>query len=147
MSVEDFHNKDILLIEESKATSNRLKSIFHKLGFKKIYITASGAQGIATFKKLNEKAPPLVFLGYPLRVTSSKTVLAQILNVNVDAKVILETGRERSETEITEIIDSGIYQFLAMPFGHTEISKIMQDLEEEHRFFHRNTDITAILGR
>ena len=141
MSVDDYHNKDILLIEESKATSNRLKTILHKLGFTKVYIAASGAQGIATFKKLNEKAPPLVFLGFPLRVTSSKIVLAQILSVNVDTKVILETGRERSEKEITEIIDAGIYQFLAMPFGHTEITKIMQDLEEENRFFNRQSDL------
>lgn len=129
MSVEE---KDVLVIEDSPAVGILLKEFLNKLGFKKIRHCQNGETGMESFKELVESGNvPLVFLDYNLPDMSGYSIMTQMLTIRPDAKIIIETAREKSEELIKDVIAQGAYQYLAKPIRLEKIKEIIETLKME----------------
>jgi DNA-binding response OmpR family regulator len=123
---------DALIIEDSPAICIRLKEFLQKLEFNKIHVAKTGKDGISFFKNyLENSMPPIVFLDYNLPDMDGLSVIAQILDLRPETRVILETAREKNDEKVREVISYGAYKYLPKPYGYDEVRDIVDSIIKE----------------
>ncbi len=123
---------DAIIIEDSPAVCIRLKEFLQKLDFAKIHVAKNGNDGISAFKEyLESSATPIVFLDYNLPDMDGLSVIAQILDVRPETRVILQTAREKSDEKVREVISYGAYKYLAKPYGFDDVREIINAIARE----------------
>jgi len=121
----------IIIIDDSKPVRESLKEVLSSWGFEKIYLCHDGISGIEQFKKLASDFLPIVFLDFNLPDKDALSIIKEITDFRPLTKIILFTGREKSEDQIKDVISMGIYHFLAKPFRNEELKKIVDTIEAE----------------
>ena len=101
----------VLIIDDDEILLNALSVYLHGQGFS-ILSTADGPHGIMMYK--NEK-PDVVILDVGLPSMDGRDVLAQILNYDKNAKIIVVTGDVSVQIK-EEVIKIGAYGFFSKPF-------------------------------
>ena len=123
---------DVLIVEDSPAIGYLLKSYLEKLGYSEIHICVTGAAAVDTFTELvNQKKHPIVLLDFMLPDMDARSVFTQMLEMQPDARVILETASSKTEDSIKELIRLGVYHYLEKPIRFESLKKIITILEEE----------------
>jgi len=134
---------DILIVEDSPAISMLLKSYLEKLGFTQIHTCDTGSGAIATFNDLvSQKKHPLVLLDFMLPDMDARSILTQMLEVQPNARVILETATEKDDEGIKELIRLGVYQYIEKPIRFENLKTIIETIEREQSFFENESDKT-----
>ncbi|MCV0392217.1 MAG: response regulator [Nitrosopumilus sp.] len=137
---------DVLIVEDSPAIGMLLKSYLEKLGFSQIHICNNGASAISTFNDLIEqKKLPIVFLDYMLPDMDARSILTQILTLQPNARVILETATEKDDEGIKELIRLGVYQYIEKPIRFESLKNIIDTLEKEESFFQKESEQITML--
>ena len=136
---------DVLVIEDSPAIGMLLKNYLEKLGYPQIHICTNGSSAIETFKELVilEKHP-IVLLDYMLPDMDARSILTQILEVQPNARVILETATEKDDEGIKELIRLGVYQYLEKPIRFENLKSIIETIEKEQSFFIKESEQAKI---
>lgn len=135
---------DILIVEDSPAISMLLKSYLEKLGFTQIHTCGTGSAAIATFNDLvSQKKQPLVLLDFMLPDMDARSVLTQMLEVQPNARVILETATEKDDEGIKELIRLGVYQYIEKPIRFENLKTIIETIEREQSFFENDSEKIA----
>ena len=130
---------DILIVEDSPAISMLLKSYLEKLGFTQIHTCDTGSAAIATFNDLvSQKKQPLVLLDFMLPDMDARSILTQMLEVQPNARVILETATEKDDEGVKELIRLGVYQYIEKPIRFENLKTIIETIEREQSFFEMN---------
>ena len=128
-------DRRIIIIDDSKPVQESLKEVLSLMGFEKIYLCHDGNSGIEQFKKLAAESSPIVFLDFNLPDKDALSIVKEITDFRPLTKIVLITGREKSEDQIKDVISMGIYHFLAKPFRVEELKKIMNTIETEEDSF------------
>jgi len=125
--------KDIvLIIDDSTAIGILLTEFLKKLEYVDVKTCTTGKSGLSLFKELiNNKITPLVFLDYNLPDTNAKSVMSQILTIQPDTKIIIETASGKNEDPIKEVIGLGAYHYIQKPIHFEAIKNVMKILEDE----------------
>lgn len=132
---------DILIVEDSPAISMLLKSYLEKLGFTNIHTCDTGSAAIATFNDLvSQKKQPLVLLDFMLPDMDARSILTQMLEVQPNARVILETATEKDDEGIKELIRLGVYQYIEKPIRFENLKTIIETIEREQSFFENESE-------
>jgi len=132
---------DILIVEDSPAISMLLKSYLEKLGFTHIHTCDTGSAAIATFNDLvSQKKQPLVLLDFMLPDMDARSILTQMLEVQPNARVILETATEKDDEGIKELIRLGVYQYIEKPIRFENLKTIIETIEREQSFFENESE-------
>ena len=140
MLKESAQKEHILIIEDSQATALLLKNFLNSMGYLDIHTCQNGKTGVNTFKDLvNAGSNPIVLLDYMLPDMDARSIMTQLLEIKPDVKVILQTATEKSDTGVTELIRQGLYQYLEKPIRFEKLKNIIATLEEEKRFFEKET--------
>lgn len=135
--------EDILIVEDSPAISMLLKNYFEKLGYTNIHTCNTGHSAIIVFKELvNEMKNPIVFLDFMLPDMDAHSILTQILEIQPNARVVLETATEKDDEGIKELIRLGVYQYIEKPIRFENLKSIMNTIENEQSFFEKDSDKT-----
>lgn len=135
---------DILIVEDSPAISMLLKSYLEKLGFTQIHTCDTGSGAIATFNDLvSQKKQPLVLLDFMLPDMDARSILTQMLEVQPNARVILETATEKDDEGIKELIRLGVYQYIEKPIRFENLKTIIETIEREKSFFENESEKIA----
>jgi len=128
----------ILIIEDSKATALLLNDYLKGMGYSDIHICEDGRSGIDTFKDIHSKgSTPIVLLDYFLPDMDARSIMTQLLELDPNVRVILETATEKSDMGVTELIRRGIYQYLEKPIRLEKLREVIETLEKEKEFFAR----------
>lgn len=128
---------DVIIIEDSPAVCLRLKEFCQKLNFNKIHIAKTGTEGVKLFKEyMDAKKPPLVFLDYNLPDMDGISVIAQILDLRPETRVILETALEKNDEKVRDVISYGAYGYLAKPYGYEEVRQAVDVIRKEDEAVH-----------
>jgi len=123
---------DVLIVEDSPAIGVLLKNYLQKLGYSEIHICKTGSEAVNTFKDLfTENKNPIVLLDFMLPDMDARSVFSQILEVEPNARVILETASSKDEDSIKELIRLGVYHYLEKPIRFESLKEIIKILEEE----------------
>ena len=142
MSLKD----DVLIIEDSPAISMLLKNYLEKLGYTQIHTCTNGSTAIEVFKELVTLTKhPIVLLDYMLPDMDARSILTQMLEVQPNARVVLETATEKDDEGIKDLIRLGVYQYLEKPIRFENLKSIFETIEKEQSFFENESDQAKIL--
>ena len=118
-----------------------IKEYLKKLGIEKVQTFDNGKKGIAGFKKeIKSGNNPIIFLDYNLPDMTGFSVMTQIIKLQPDVKVIIETALGKEETEIRDVIAQGAWQYLSKPIRFENVKQIIHDLDVEESTFSDNDD-------
>ena len=138
---------DVLVVEDSPAIGMLLKNYLEKLGYAQIHTCTNGSTAIETFKELVAlQKHPIVLLDYMLPDMDARSVLTQMLEVQPNARIILETATEKDDEGIKELIRLGVYQYLEKPFRFENLKFIFETIEKEQSFFTNESEQVKILN-
>jgi len=137
---------DVLIIEDSPAIGMLLKNYLEKLGYTQIYTCINGSAAIKTFKELVAlEKHPIVLLDYMLPDMDARSILTQMLEVQPNARVVLETATEKDDEGIKELIRLGVYQYLEKPIRFENLKFIFETIEKEQSFFEKESEQVKML--
>jgi len=135
-----------LIVEDSQAVTMLLKSFLDKLDYTNVYSCNNGYSAIKEFKKLvKAQTPPIVLLDYMLPDMDCRSVLTQILEIQPNARVVLETATEKEDDGVKELIRLGIYQYLEKPIRFDSLKNIFETIENEDFFFIKESEQLQML--
>lgn len=138
---------DVLIIEDSPAIGMLLKNYLEKLGYTQIRICVNGFTAIKTFKDLvSLEKQPIVLLDYMLPDMDARSILTQMLEVQPNARVILETATEKCDEGIKELIRLGVYQYLEKPIRFENLKSVFETIEKEDSFFQNESEQVKLLN-
>ncbi len=144
--VSDSKKDTILIIEDSKATAILLKEFLKNMGYEDIITSEDGKSGITTYKELQDAGKkPVILLDYNLPDMDARSIMTQLLDINSQVKVILETATEKSDEGITDLLRQGLYQFISKPIRYEVLQEVFSTLEKEKQFFEREDAMVQIL--
>ncbi len=131
---------DILIVEDSVAIGFLLKSYLEKLGYSQIHISETGSAAVEKFGELvAQNKHPIVLLDYMLPDMDARSIFTQMLEIQSDARVILETATSKTEDSIKELISLGVYHYLEKPIRFESLKKIITILEEEESILNEDS--------
>ena len=137
---------DVLIVEDSPAIGMLLKNYLEKLGYTQIYTCINGSAAIKTFKELVAlEKHPIVLLDYMLPDMDARSILTQMLEVQPNARVVLETATEKDDEGIKELIRLGVYQYLEKPIRFENLKFIFETIEKEQSFFEKESEQVKML--
>jgi len=135
-----------LIVEDSQAVTMLLKSFLDKLDYTNVYSCNNGYSAIKEFKKLvKAQTPPIVLLDYMLPDMDCRSVLTQILDIQPNARVVLETATEKEDDGVKELIRLGIYQYLEKPIRFDSLKNVFETIESEDFFFIKESEQLQML--
>jgi len=136
----------VLIVEDSQAVTMLLKSFLDKLDYTNVYSCNNGYSAIKEFKKLvKAQTPPIVLLDYMLPDMDCRSVLTQILDIQPNARVVLETATEKEDDGVKELIRLGIYQYLEKPIRFDSLKNVFETIESEDFFFIKESEQLQML--
>jgi len=136
----------VLIVEDSQAVTILLKSFLDKLDYSNVYSCNNGYAAIKEFKKLvKTQTPPIVLLDYMLPDMDCRSVLTQILDVQPNARVVLETATEKEDDGVKELIRLGVYQYLEKPIRFESLKNVFETIENEDFFFIKESEQLQML--
>jgi len=138
---------DILIVEDSPAICMLLKNYLEKLGYTEIHTCNNGFTAIEIFKELiTLEKHPIVLLDYMLPDMDARSILTQMLEVQPNARIVLETATEKDDEGIKELIRLGIYQYLEKPIRFENLKSIIETIEKEQSFFTKESEQVKMLN-
>ncbi len=136
----------VLIVEDIPAVTMLLKSFLEKLDYRDIHSCDNGYTAVKEFKKLfKANTPPIVLLDYMLPDMDCRSVLTQILDIQPNARVILETATEKEDEGVKELIRLGIYQYLEKPIRFESLKNTFETIEKEDFFFQKESEQLKML--
>ncbi len=139
---------DVLIVEDSPAIGMLLKNYLEKLGYVQIHTCTNGLTAVETFKELvTMEKHPIVLLDYMLPDMDARSILTQMLEVQPNARVILETATEKDDEGVKELIRLGVYQYLEKPIRFENLKFIIETIEKEQSFFTKESEQVKILNK
>ena len=140
------HKEDILIVEDSPAIGMLLKNYLEKLGYKSIHNCDTGSTAITTFRDLvSQEKNPIVLLDYMLPDMDAHSILTQILEIQPNARVVLETATEKDDEGIKELIRLGVYQYIEKPIRFENLKSVIDTIENEQSFFEKESKQIELL--
>jgi response regulator of citrate/malate metabolism/predicted RNA-binding Zn-ribbon protein involved in translation (DUF1610 family) len=143
-----YSKDDVLIVEDSPAIGMLLKNYLEKLDYVQIHTCTNGFTAVETFKELVMMGKhPIVLLDYMLPDMDARSILTQMLEVQPNARVILETATEKDDEGIKELIRLGVYQYLEKPIRFENLKSIIDTIEKEQSFFTKESEQVKILKK
>ena len=140
--------EDILIVEDSPAIAMLLKGYLEKLDYTNIHTCDTGAAAITAFKDLtSQNKQPIVLLDYMLPDMDARSIFTQILEIQPNARVILETATEKDDEGIVELIRLGIYQYLEKPIRFEHLKSTIETIEKEQSFYQKESEQIELLKK
>ncbi|MEO9307108.1 MAG: response regulator [Nitrososphaera sp.] len=141
------NKNDVLVIEDSLATTLLLRDFLKKLGYENVETCNSGKTGINLFSELERAGKnPIVLLDFHLPDMDANEVMTQIFNIKPDAKIILETADSKSDEPIKNALRSGAYLYIEKPIRYENLKNIFETLEQEKSILEEKpSDNTSVI--
>lgn len=138
--------EDVLIVEDSPAIGLLLKNYLEKLGYSKIHLCETGGKAVTTFNDLvSQNKQPIVLLDYMLPDMDARSILTQMLEMQPNVRVILETATEKDDEGIKELIRLGVYDYLEKPIRFESLKQIIDIIESEQFFFLKESEQVEML--
>lgn len=129
VSKETLQSMRILIIDDSLAIILLLEEFLKKLGYENVRYSQKGSEGIEIFREMVRSGKePVVFLDYGLEDCTGFEVIAQLLEIKPNAKVIIETANAKSDDTIRKCFSIGACDYLEKPIKFEDIKEILQVL-------------------
>jgi len=124
---------EILVIENNTTLAMELQNILRKIGFKKIYLSKTGEEGIKIFSELADigKIMPII-IDDKISDKNINDVVKEILIIHPGANIIVESSNAPTDPQIKELFDMGVVSHIYKPLKFDNIKKSITEIEKEH---------------
>lgn len=122
---------DVLIIEDSMATTILLRDFLKKLGYENVESCTNGKTGIRVFSDLETAGKkPMVLLDFYLPDMNANEVMTNIFEIRPDAKIILETADSKSDEQIKDdALRGGACLYIKKPIRFENLKNVFETLE------------------
>ena len=126
--------RPIMIIDDSKVVTLKLKKYVMQFGSQNIVICNNGREGIEKFKELTKNGQlPVVLLDMGMPDIAGNEVAAQMLKIQQDTTIALITADSIDSDRVKEALANGVGYFLQKPFRYDEIKELLETIQyEEH---------------
>ena len=126
--------RPIVIIDDSKAVTLKLKTYVEKLGFTEIHIFENGKSALKGCKDLlSSKTLPIILLDMGLPDIDGDKVASKLLIQKTNIQIIVITADEKTTKRVNKTISSGVSGFIQKPFTLDEVKNAIDVAEEEYR--------------
>ena len=126
--------RPIVIIDDSKAVTLKLKTYVEKLGFTEIHIFENGKSALKDCKELlSSKTLPIILLDMGLPDLDGDKVAIKLLDQNINVQIIVITADEKTTKRVSKTISSGVSGFIQKPFTLDEVKNAIDVAESEYR--------------
>ena len=124
--------RPIVLVEDSKAMIQRIKTFLQKMGYDDIHESMTGKDSINIVKEIiKSKQNPIVLLDIGLPDMDGDEVASSLLKIKIDLPIIIITADEKSSEKAHKIIAEGATAFIQKPFSFDELKDALSKVESE----------------
>jgi len=124
--------RPIVLIEDSKAMMQKIKTFLQKMGYNDIHESVTGKDSINIVKNIiNSKQNPVVLLDIGLPDMDGDEVASSLLKIKIDLPIVIITADEKSSEKVHKIIAEGATAFIQKPFSFDELKNALSKVESE----------------
>lgn len=125
--------RPVVIIDDSKAISLKLKTYVEKLGFTEIHIFEDGKSALKGCKEiLSSKTLPIILLDMGLPDIDGDKVATQLLEQQINLQIIVITADEKTTKRVSKTISSGVSGFIQKPFTLDEVKNAIDVAESEY---------------
>lgn len=125
--------RPVVIIDDSKAIAQKLKTYAGKLGYKDILIFENGKSALKGCEKLfSENKKPIVLLDMGLPDIDGDVISSKLLKENSEIQIIVITADEKTTERVNKTISSGVAAFIQKPFTLDEVKKAIDIAESEY---------------
>ncbi len=138
---------DVLIIEDSMATTILLRDFLKKLGYENVEACNTGKACIQLFSDLeNAGRRPIVLLDFNLPDMNANEIMTGIFGIRPDARIILETADSKSDEQIKNALRGGAYLYIEKPIRYDNLKNVFETLEKEQDILEENPWLTILKG-
>ncbi|MFY3741987.1 MAG: CheY-like chemotaxis protein [Candidatus Nitrosomirales archaeon] len=131
---EDQIKQPIMIVDDSKVVTLKLKKYVTEFGFQNITVCNSGKEGIEKFNKLiSNNQFPIVLLDMSMPDITGKEVASQMLAIRPETTIALITADGIDSDRVREALANGVGYFLQKPFRYDEIRELLETMQYEER--------------
>jgi len=125
--------RPIVIIDDSKAITMKLKNYVEKLGYSEIHVFENGTDGVKGCKKLfSENKEPVILLDMGLPDLEGDVVATKLLDNKINLQIVVITADEKTTRRVNKTISSGVCAFIQKPFTLDELKKAIDVAESEY---------------
>ena len=124
---------DIIVIEPNNSLAITIRKLLMNIGFENIYVCNESEEGKQIFADCigNEISIPII-IDDNLPDQNLKNIVNEILEIQPSAKILIITAKEKTDLDITELLDIGISSIIQKPLDSTELKKsLLMAIEEK----------------
>ena len=122
----------ILIVDDSKVITLKLKKYVEQFGFNEVVICNSGRDGLEKFRELigNHKHP-IVLLDMSMPDLNGSEVAAQMLKNRPETLIALITADNINTERVKEALANGVGYFLQKPFRYDQMKELLETIQYE----------------
>ena len=125
--------RPIVIIDDSKAITMKLKNYVEKLGYSEIHVFENGKDGLKGCKKLfSDDKEPVILLDMGLPDLDGDEVATKLLKEKVNLQIVIITADEKTTKRVNKTISTGVAAFIQKPFTIDELKKAIDIAESEY---------------
>jgi len=125
--------RPIVIVDDSKAVSLKLKTYVEKLGFTEIHVFENGKSALKECKELfSSKTLPIILLDMGLPDIDGDKIAAHLLEQKTNLQIIVITADEKTTKRVNKTISSGVSGFIQKPFTLDEVKNAIGVAESEY---------------
>ena len=125
--------RPIVIIDDSKAITMKLKNYVEKLGYDEIHVFENGKDGLKGCKKLfSDDKEPVILLDMGLPDLDGDEVATKLLKDKVNLQIVVITADEKTTKRVNKTISTGVAAFIQKPFTIDELKKAIDIAESEY---------------
>jgi len=122
----------IMIVDDSKVVTLKLKKYVTQFGFHDIVICNSGKEAVEKFNELISKSQfPIVLLDMAMPDITGKEVASQMLKIRPETTIALITADSIDSDRVKEALANGVGYFLQKPFRYDEIKELLETIRYE----------------
>ncbi len=122
----EFSTLKVLVCDDSILIRKKLKECLLECGCMEVFEALDGQQAIDIYK---QHQPDLVFMDIVMPVKGGIEAVAEILEFNSHAKVVMASS-SGTKTHLRRALEAGAYEFIQKPFEEAQIKNIVNNLQK-----------------
>jgi len=122
----------IMIVDDSKVVTLKLKKYVTQFGFHEIVTCNSGREAVEKFNKLISGGQfPIVLLDMGMPDITGNEVASQMLKIRPETTIALITADSIDSDRVKEALANGVGYFLQKPFRYNEIKELLETIQYE----------------
>jgi len=126
-----YTENEIIIVDNTPLVLT-LQKCLAKTGFQNTYLCKTTKEGIEIFTKFVKSGKLIPIILNDSIDKNIEETIGQFLEIDSGANIIVETASDKSDPNIKELFNLGIFSLISKPIRFSEVQELVKTLESEH---------------